>query len=156
MEQGLSSEASNHSVEKFPALYGTHWFISVLTTAHQYRGPVWYIVTRYFFTVRSYSPSPTPQARGPPLVRLPATAYSTYSQLPSTPRGRLLHPQPEEWPYRGNWDLHNMDQYLHNKHNCSRHNSSSNINTATSRGLLGCVVVYLLLWYENTPTKRWR
>jgi hypothetical protein len=28
--------------------------------------------------------------------RLSATAYSSYSQLPSIPGGRLLHPQPED------------------------------------------------------------
>jgi hypothetical protein len=39
--------------------------------------------------------------------RLFATAYSTYSQLPSISRGRLVHPQPEDAPWRGDTDPHN-------------------------------------------------
>jgi hypothetical protein len=33
--------------------------------------------------------------------RLSATSYSIYSQLPFIPGGRLLHPQPEDAPCRG-------------------------------------------------------
>jgi hypothetical protein len=40
--------------------------------------------------------------------RLSATAYAIYSQLSSMFGGRLLHPQLEEEPCRGNRDPHNM------------------------------------------------
>jgi hypothetical protein len=54
----------------------------------QVRGPLWHFVTSLFV-----SPTPNPQAGGPP-CRLSATNYSIYSQLPSISGGRLLHPQP--------------------------------------------------------------
>jgi len=38
-----------------------------------------------------------------------------YSQLPSTSGGRLLHPQPEDAPCRGDRDPLNMAPY-HNRH----------------------------------------
>jgi len=39
--------------------------------------------------------------------QLSAAAYSIYSQLPYISGGRLLHPQPEDAPYRGHRDPHN-------------------------------------------------
>jgi hypothetical protein len=46
------------------------------------------------------APRPTPKLEGHP-CRLSATAYSIYLQLPSISGGRLLHPQPEDVPCRG-------------------------------------------------------
>jgi hypothetical protein len=39
------------------------------------------------------------------LCRLSATVYSIYSQQTSTPGGRLLHPQTEDAPCRGDSDI---------------------------------------------------
>jgi hypothetical protein len=43
------------------------------------------------------APAQPPSWRVTP-CRLSATAYSTYSQLPSISGGRLLYPQPEDAP----------------------------------------------------------
>jgi hypothetical protein len=61
---------------------------------------LWHFVTSLFFTVMSCYPTPNPSLRTTP-CRLSATAYSIYSQLPSISGGRLLHPQPEDAPRRG-------------------------------------------------------
>jgi hypothetical protein len=55
---------------------------------------------KLIFLRRGVSPTPNPQAGGPPLVGCP-TAYLIYSQLPFISGGRLLHPQPEGAPCRG-------------------------------------------------------
>jgi hypothetical protein len=53
------------------------------------------------------APCPNPVLEGYP-CRLTATACSIHSQLPSTSGGRLLHPQPEDAPCRGDMDTFNM------------------------------------------------
>jgi hypothetical protein len=53
-----------------------------------------------FYGERLLAPRPTPKLGTTP-CRLSATAYSTYSQLPSKTGGNLLHPQPEDAPCRG-------------------------------------------------------
>jgi hypothetical protein len=51
-----------------------------------------------FYGEELLAPHPTPK---PEACRLSATAYSIYSQLPSRCGGRLLQPQPEDAPCRG-------------------------------------------------------
>jgi hypothetical protein len=46
------------------------------------------------------APRPSPKLKDRPF-RLSTTAYSIYSQLPSVSGGRLLYPQPENAPCRG-------------------------------------------------------
>jgi hypothetical protein len=53
-----------------------------------------------FYGEELLAPRPTPSWRTTP-CRLSATAYSIYLQLPSISGGRLLHPQPEDAPCRG-------------------------------------------------------
>jgi hypothetical protein len=66
-------------------------------------------VPRLFITFRNrlifygeelLAPRITPSLEDHP-CRLSATAYSVYSQLPSISVGRVLHPQPEDAPCRG-------------------------------------------------------
>jgi hypothetical protein len=67
----------------------------------QVRGFLWSFVTSLFFLRRVVSPMPnSPSWRITP-CRLSAAAYSIYSQLPSIFGGRLLHPQNEGAPSRG-------------------------------------------------------
>ena len=40
------------------------------------------------------------------------TAYTVYSQLPSVPRGRLFHPQPDAAQFRGDSNVPAMDVRL--------------------------------------------
>jgi hypothetical protein len=56
---------------------------------------------KFIFTVRSCWPHAQPPSWMITPCRLPATAYSIYSQLPSIPGGCLLPPQPEDAPCRG-------------------------------------------------------
>jgi hypothetical protein len=66
----------------------------------QVRGFLNTFVTRLFFYGEELlAPHPTPKLDDHPLST--ANAYSIYSQLPSIPRGRLLHPQPQDAPCRG-------------------------------------------------------
>jgi hypothetical protein len=53
-----------------------------------------------FYGEELFTPRKSPSRRTPS-CRLSATANSVYSQLPSKTWGRLLHPQPEEAPCRG-------------------------------------------------------
>jgi hypothetical protein len=53
-----------------------------------------------FYGEELLAPPQPPSWRTTP-CRLSATAYSIYSQLPTIPGGRLLHPQPEDAPCRG-------------------------------------------------------
>jgi hypothetical protein len=50
-----------------------------------------------------------PEAGGPPLFRLSATAYSIYSQLSYISVGRLLRPQPNHMSCRGDRHTLNID-----------------------------------------------
>jgi hypothetical protein len=54
----------------------------------------------FFFTMGLLTPFQPPSWMTTP-CRLSATAYSIYSQLPSISEGRLLYPQPEDAPRRG-------------------------------------------------------
>jgi hypothetical protein len=49
-----------------------------------------------FYSEELLAPRPSPNP-----CRLSATTYSIYSQQPSIPGGRLLHPRPEDVPCRG-------------------------------------------------------
>jgi hypothetical protein len=62
------------------------------------RGPLWHFVIRVFLRRRVVSPKP--KLNDHPLSAV-ATAYWIYPQLPSISGGRLLHPQTEDAPYRG-------------------------------------------------------
>jgi len=44
--------------------------------------------------------------------RMAVTAYTVYSQLPSVPRGRLFHPQPDAAQFRGDSNVPAMDVRL--------------------------------------------
>jgi hypothetical protein len=53
-----------------------------------------------FYGEELLAPRQTPKLEDHP-CRLSATTYSIYSQLPSITGGRVLHPQPEDAPCRG-------------------------------------------------------
>jgi hypothetical protein len=57
-----------------------------------------FVTSLFIYGEELLVPRPTPKQEGHPLS---ATAYSICSQLPSVPRGRLLHSQPEDAPCRG-------------------------------------------------------
>jgi hypothetical protein len=67
----------------------------------QVRGFLWIFVTSLFFMGRICWPHARPPSWRTTSCRLPATAYLVYSQLPSISGDRLLHPQPEDAPCRG-------------------------------------------------------
>jgi hypothetical protein len=60
-----------------------------------------------FYGEELLAPRPSPKLEDH-TCRLSATACSIYSQLPSKTGGRLLHPQPEDAPCRGEKDPLNM------------------------------------------------
>jgi hypothetical protein len=70
--------------------------------------PLWHFVISLFFKVRScWHHAQPPSWRTTP-CRLSTTAYLIYSKLPCISGSRLLHPQPEDMPCRGDkgptWD----------------------------------------------------
>jgi len=67
----------------------------------QVPGPLW-----HFLTVRDFSPRPS--------LQLSATAYSIYSQLPSTSGGRFPHLQPEDATCRCDRDPLNVARLVLN------------------------------------------
>jgi hypothetical protein len=67
----------------------------------QVRGFLFTFVTGLFFTLRSCWPHARLLNSRTTPCRPSATAYSIYSQLPSITGGRLLYPQPEDVPCRG-------------------------------------------------------
>jgi hypothetical protein len=68
-----------------------------------FRGPCKYFATIFLWWVL-LAPRPTPSLKATPCT-LSATAYSIYSQLPSMSGGRLLYPQHEDTPCRGDKGL---------------------------------------------------
>jgi hypothetical protein len=66
----------------------------------QIRDHLWHFATKLFLRW-VVCPTPNPPSWRITRCRLSVTAYSIYSQLPSIPGGRLLHPQPEDAPCRG-------------------------------------------------------
>jgi hypothetical protein len=67
----------------------------------QVRSFVKCFVRKLFLRWGIVSPTPNPEAGGPPTSRLSAAAYSTYSQQSSIGGGCFFHPQPEDAPYCG-------------------------------------------------------
>jgi hypothetical protein len=95
----LRSKDSPQRPVKVPNLMSIFFSLGRLSKESvQIRGPSWHFVTSLFFTVRGFQPHAQPNPWRTTPYRLFATAYLIYSQLSG---GRLLHPQPEDAPCRG-------------------------------------------------------
>jgi len=78
----------------------------------------YHIVTRFFYSEELLDLLHPPSWRTTP-CRLSATACSIHSQLPSISGGRLLHPQHEDAPCRGNKGPYNIPKNM-NSHNLKK------------------------------------
>jgi hypothetical protein len=67
----------------------------------QVRGFLWSFVTSLFLRWEIVSPTPKPQAGGPPFVGCPRLLIQYIHSYPPKTGGSLLHPQPEDAPCRG-------------------------------------------------------
>jgi hypothetical protein len=108
---GSNLHSPSQSPYNEPALYRLLTFrvpnLQCLGRAREsvhFRDPRTYFATNIIFYGGGggFSPQPNPSSWTATPCRLSATAYSIYSQLPSISGGRLLYPQTEEAPCRGN------------------------------------------------------
>jgi hypothetical protein len=91
--------------------------------------------------------------------RISAIAYLIYSQLPSISGGRLLHPQPEDAPCRGNICTHNMAKWRRDE-NWQKYETRFVLGgkRAVPEGVLAvtCTIRFLSIsisWWSRTHAK---